>query len=224
MRRDIMKMESKESISELWEKILHMFEKECHGISTFLNQPATKSQINAIEQKMGFPLPQELKELYLCNDGQGERVLGILSGLDFLSIEELYIQWSIWKELSQQETEEGMNELSCLCTSFPEGAIKKIYTNKKWIPLTHDGGGNHIGIDLDPDINGNIGQIINFGRDEDSKFIIATDLSEYLKLFIKLIEEGYFKIKKDDYAIFINFKDDCHPIDKYKKILSIELP
>ncbi|MBP2658801.1 MAG: hypothetical protein H6Q69_1833 [Firmicutes bacterium] len=46
---------------------------------------------------MGLDLPQDLKELYLCNNRQGEKVLGILSGLDFLSIEELYAQWNIWK-------------------------------------------------------------------------------------------------------------------------------
>ena len=39
-------------------------------------------------------------------------------------------------------------------TSTPPGAIKLKYFHIKWLPIFSDGGGNFIGIDLDPETNG----------------------------------------------------------------------
>ncbi|KRD11093.1 hypothetical protein ASE21_05095 [Flavobacterium sp. Root901] len=64
-------------------------------------------------------------------------------------------------------------------TSTPENAIKKKYFNHKWIPVFSDHGGNYIGMDLDPDVNGKRGQIINFGRDEEDMYVMADDLEQF---------------------------------------------
>lgn len=71
-----------------------------------------------------------------------------------------------------------------LFTSTPENTIKKKYSNHKWIPIFSDHGGNYIGIDLDPDVQGKKGQIINFGRDEEDKFVIADDLEQFFDFII----------------------------------------
>jgi cell wall assembly regulator SMI1 len=75
-------------------------------------------------------------------------------------------------------------------TSTPENAIKKKYFNHKWIPIFSDHGGNFIGIDLDPDINGKKGQIINFGRDEEKMFVIADDLECFFDFIIDQINKN----------------------------------
>jgi internalin A len=213
---------TKKSITELWGNMLNLLETKYHGISTYLNPPVKESELDSVEKRMGFKLPEELRELYLCNNGQGDNVMGILSGLDFLPLEELYIQWDIWRVLKEGATEEQMKVLSGFCTSFPPHTVKKIYTNTRWIPLTHDGGGNHIGIDLDPDRKGTTGQIINFGRDEGDKFVIATDLGDYLAFIINLIEERYFTICRTEDTVVITFMDGSHPLDKYREILQLE--
>lgn len=213
--------EVKKSIAELWGSMLQLLENKYHGVAACFNPPVEKSELDFVENRMGFNLPEELRELYLCNNGQKENSIGMLSGLDFLPLEELYIQWDIWRVLKDGATEEQMKILSELCSSFPPGAIKKTYTDRGWIPITHDGGGNHIGIDLTPDCNGTKGQIINFGRDEDQKFIIARDLGEYLAFVIRLIEEEHFEICEQEGMLAIQCKDHCHPVDKYRQILHI---
>mgnify|MGYP006198197397 CR=1 FL=1 len=50
------------------------------------------------------------------------------------------------------------------------GAVDPAYINPRWIPLTHDGSGNHIGLDFDPWPGGRVGQVILFGRDEADYF------------------------------------------------------
>ena len=72
-------------------------------------------------------------------------------------------------------------------TSTPENTIQKKYFHYKWLPVFSDSGGNYIGIDLDPDINGTKGQVINFGRNEEDMFVLAENLEQ---LFDKLLAEA----------------------------------
>lgn len=64
-------------------------------------------------------------------------------------------------------------------TSTPTGAIKLKYFHVKWLPIFSDGGGNFIGLDLDPDTNGVKNQVIVFGRDEEDMYVIAEDLDRF---------------------------------------------
>ena len=93
-------------------------------------------------------------------------------------------------------------------TSFPEGAIKKRYFNPNWIPIIFDNLGNYIGIDLDPDVNGTAGQVINFGRDEEDMFVIAESFEKFLDFSLELIVK--------DRDLFLGGK---HIHDIYKEII-----
>ncbi len=93
-------------------------------------------------------------------------------------------------------------------TSFPEGAIKKKYFNPNWIPIIFDNLGNYIGIDLDPDVNGKVGQVINFGRDEEDMFVIADSFEKFLDFNQALIEK--------DNDLFLGGR---HIHDVYKEII-----
>lgn len=64
-------------------------------------------------------------------------------------------------------------------TSTPTGAIKLKYFHVKWLPIFSDGGGNFIGLDLDPDTNGVKNQVIVFGRDEEDMYVVADDLDRF---------------------------------------------
>lgn len=103
-------------------------------------------------------------------------------------------------------------------SSKPEKCIKCLYVNKLWIPIAHDDSGNHIGIDLDPDVNGKLGQIINFGRDEDEKFVIANSLNEFLELMIKIIRSDDFEVLEEKEFIF-ELNGIGHAIDYLKSII-----
>lgn len=69
-------------------------------------------------------------------------------------------------------------------SSTPENAIRKKYFHYKWLPIFSDSGGNYIGIDLDPDVNGTKGQVIVYGRDERDMIVAATDLSKFFDLVL----------------------------------------
>lgn len=69
------------------------------------------------------------------------------------------------------------------------------YTNPRWIPLTADGSGGHIGLDLDPWPGGRVGQIILFGRDEDVKIVLAESLAQFLEWIATPLENGNFRLE-----------------------------
>lgn len=58
-----------------------------------------------------------------------------------------------------------------------------------WIPLTHNAGGNHIGLDFDSDTLGKAGQIIVFGVDEDTKHLAADTFEAFINDYVLWLEE-----------------------------------
>ena len=71
-----------------------------------------------------------------------------------------------------------------------------MYASPGWIPFASDSGGNCLGIDLDPGPTGTRGQVINFGRDEDEKFVLAPSMNEFLEWFADQLESGNFLIRE----------------------------
>ncbi len=99
------------------------------------------------------------------------------------------------KKYDVKRTDYNFNE-EISFTSTPEGAIKKMYFNPKWIPVFSDHGGNFIGVDLDPDVNGKKGQIIIFGRDEDDMFVLSDNIADFFEWIIKILRERSVDLKK----------------------------
>ncbi|MBD2489836.1 SMI1/KNR4 family protein [Aulosira sp. FACHB-615] len=182
----------------------------------YLNPPASEDEILHLQTVLGYEIPAEMQTLYRLNNGESREGRGIFYGLQFLSLSEVERNWLSWKEI----IEDGLESLNDFCTSYPEGVIQSVYAHEKWIPLMHDGGGNHIGIDLAPDVNGCIGQIINFGRDEDEKCVLAPNLAELLQLLdTKLAENLQVTTELDDDGIEIFSLNNTHLSDALKAIV-----
>ena len=73
-------------------------------------------------------------------------------------------------------------------TSHRQGCVKAQYANPKWIAFATDGCGNNIGIDYDPGPSGTFGQIINFGSDQQEKYVLAESFGKFMEWFGEQIE------------------------------------
>ena len=82
--------------------------------------------------------------------------------------------------------------------SIPPNAIQPYYAHRGWIPFLKDFCGNQIAIDLAPGPQGHWGQIIIFGRDYDTKLVIASNLQEFMFGFVSDLELGNFQIDQND--------------------------
>src|SRR5262249_32842513 len=145
------------------------------------------AEIATLEEAIKRPLPDDVRESLAIHNGQPWRQpTGFVFGLlELLDTERIAQQWKIWSGVTEYNEEHRENMVS-----FPEAAIQLDYANPGWIPLTKDSGVNHLGVDLTPGPAGSVGQVINFGRDEKLKCVLATRWGEFLLSYAKFLESG----------------------------------
>jgi cell wall assembly regulator SMI1 len=81
--------------------------------------------------------------------------------------------------------------------SVPPNAIQKTYAHAAWIPLVRDWGGNNLAVDLAPGPAGQWGQVILFGRDYDTKYVVARSWSAFLALVADDLNSGKWFVDED---------------------------
>jgi cell wall assembly regulator SMI1 len=155
-----------------------------------LSPGCSEAELAELERLVGTDLPDDFMDLYRWRDGQKTRhYSGIFYGLPFISLAEVRQEWLGWKPLFGDSSFDSPS-----FKSAPSGAIKEMYASPGWIPFAIDGGGNSLGIDLDPGPAGTRGQVINFGRDEFEKFVLAPSLDAFFVWLAGQLEKGNFSI------------------------------
>jgi len=156
------------------------------------NPPAAEAELDSLEGLIGLKLPRAYRQLYRWHDGENDDRWGHIYGLPLLPLAETAAQWQAWNAVL---AEFDGDRYKIPGGSWPEGAVDPAYINPRWIPLTHDGSGNHIGLDFDPWPRGRVGQVILFGRDEDVKVVLAESLGKFLEWIAGLLEGGNFRLE-----------------------------
>ena len=81
----------------------------------------------------------------------------------------------MWKDLEPEFGDEIEDYFS-----YPEGAIGLSYINTGCLGFLADDCNSFVGIDTRPATAGAVGQIINFGRYEQGKYVLAPSLDAFL--------------------------------------------
>lgn len=202
----------KETLTNYMNHLLQLTKRKEH----FKMIGTTEETIQEIEDKMGIAFPRSLRDFYLTMNGEQSTFHGSFFGLMVYSIEEMYRVWEEWRVY---DADEELND-SEYYASIVSNKVQCLYTNPLWIPLAHDGAGNYFGIDLDPDEEGVVGQIINFGRDENEKMVFADSLVEFIQLMDQYIEEEGIVIHEDhENYLMIGVDGQGHGIDVLRTLL-----
>jgi cell wall assembly regulator SMI1 len=178
------------------------------------NPPATDAQLNAFEQMVGLAMPRAYRQLYRWHDGEEDDRWGHFYGLPLLPLREAGSQWTAWNRVLAGF---GGTRYEISGAGWPEGAVDSAYINPRWIPLTHDGSGNHIGLDFDPWPGGRRGQVILYGRDEDVKVVLAPSLGAFLHWIAGLLESGNFRLGAEPgRQVLREFRLKAPPVDDFQ--------
>jgi cell wall assembly regulator SMI1 len=156
------------------------------------NPPASGTAIEEAERDLGIAMPRAWRQLYRWHDGEEDDRFGHVYGLPILPLDRVVAEWRSWREVLKDL---HGNRYAVRGGSWPAGAVDPAYINLRRVPLTSDGSGNHIGLDLDPWPGGRVGQIILYGRDEDMKAVIAPSLGSFLGWVAELLESGNFRLE-----------------------------
>jgi uncharacterized protein (TIGR02996 family) len=177
------------SAHSAWARLEAWCQRHHPRLSGVLNPGASAAEIEALERAIGQPLPLDVRESFAIHNGGR----GFLFGDDMLTTDSVVGQWRIWRG-----AEDLNDEFRESTTSHPEGAIELAYSIPGWVPLTDDGGGNHLGVDLTPGPVGTVGQVINFGRDEEHKCVLASGWAEFLADYATFLESGALTVRDSD--------------------------
>ena len=185
-------MASSVDMKQAWRRLKVWLSANIPGVLETMNPGATDAEIVAYENAIERALPDDVRQWFRLHDGQDDDADGgLIFNLCPISLAESLHQWTAWLE------NEAMNS-EIESTSLPAGAIQRLYTSRGWIPLTHDFGGNFLGVDLDPGPNGTVGQVINFGRDESTKCVAATSWAQFIEWIAAEYERGRLVFESDD--------------------------
>ncbi len=183
-------------MEQLWFTLENWLGQNLPSVLADLNSGCSDGEINELENSLNCQLPKDFKDCYRRHNGQKGETTGLFCGLLFLSTSDIYDQWMAWQELAE---EDFATEITG--ESYPHDAIKPTYINLRWIPFTHDGSGNHLGIDLDPGVAGVMGQVINFGTDENNKFVLAPSLKDFMTWMLAQYQSGNYQIDSRSLAL-----------------------
>jgi cell wall assembly regulator SMI1 len=163
------------NVEESWHVIRDWLARHHPTLLPMLHAPADDAAFTSLEDRIGFALPDDFKQSYRIYDGSDE-TCGPLVGLPLMSLAVIARSWDVWADVA----DEGNVDLDAECRSHPPGAVKLVYASRGWIPFAGDGQ-NYVAIDFDPGPAGTRGQIINSGRDDMMRHVIAGTFTGFME-------------------------------------------
>lgn len=162
-----------------------------------LAPPATEADLVALEATVGEELPPEVRAFWSVHDGELPRNAGLAAGFCFVSVEEARKVLADWAS-TRVKLGADLKSLDRESRSHPPNAIQRKYSLPGWIPILRDHEGNYVGIDLAPGPAGHCGQVINFGRDEEEKYVFFPSVVELLEWLGGELEAGRIVYDAED--------------------------
>src|SRR6476469_4505035 len=185
-------------MDELWLALESWLSQHIPEVLADLNEGCSEAELSELEHRLDCQLPEDFKAFYRHHNGQKGKTTGLFLGLEFIGTSNLYQEWANWRDLMLEDEEIATAIES---ESFPQDAIKPVYINLKWIPIARDGSGNHLGLDLDPGPAGMFGQVINFGADEERKFVLAPSLTDFVAWMLAQYQSGNYQAEQRSLAL-----------------------
>jgi cell wall assembly regulator SMI1 len=209
------------SIAATWKSYTQWLAEHAPDAFENLAPPATDAQLAGLEKAIGQVLPDDIKTFLQLNNGENDWAkCPALPGLVFLSTEKIAHQWHSWETFRQGETAEGLAALDNHAAALDPG-VRDVYTHPGWLPLLKDGArADFLGLDLAPSEGGVVGQIINFGRDEDKHFVAFPSLLGLLEFWLAEVQMGSCSVSPPDlpdypYAWFAHEKNSIDVLRRF---------
>lgn len=224
-------------------------------LNATLSDPCTQNDITHAEEDLEVSFPNPVKASFKIHDGQEDLesmtgTSGLFYGFQLMTLDQVVAMTQAWRNVAKnlnKRSQQGLSHVTSTGSSssmerlngnkfklpnipdqksIPPNAVQPVYAHPAWIPLITDNAGNHIGVDLAPGPNGKYAQIVTFGRDFDTKFVIAENWGEFLLSFANDLGAGnwYLVDDNDDYfsgdgELVFRDKKSNGPIQDYFEVL-----
>ncbi len=174
-------------MNDIWERIKQQLGVLHHPSLENLAIGAADVELTKLELLISIRVDDFFESLRVVN-GQKFSTPVFYYQFAIFSIDEIIDHYSLMNnEVAPDLVESGID----LDEGDSVGPIKPQIWNSKWIPFAGDGG-NFLCVDLDPDVDGRVGQIFSWWRDSSPNEWIAPSYRAWLEQFLSDLEGGKF--------------------------------
>lgn len=175
------------TLPELLEEIELQLLQKRPDFFTSLRPPLTEEQIAAIEIKYATILPDDVKALYMWHDGQDpQKFSSFVNNMQFQPLEYM---------LSAKVELDGMIGYDFELENW---------WNRGWLPIFHNGGGDHLVVDTVGVHTGNAGQLLTVYHDWEHRPIEAQNLQVFMQAVLAYYENTLTE-NMDEFHVLENF-------------------
>ena len=177
------------AVSKAWSRITRWYAQNVPDDKLILPAGASEEELADVQSQMNVRFTDDLLESFRLHNGTNEQSI-FPYAFYLLSLEEIVSQWRMW----QKGLDDGAFDDS---RPAPAGPIKKVWWDTRWIPLTHNSGGDHHCFDSAPARGGMVGQIIQFSHEVGPQHVVANSLVSWLTSLADDLENHRYQY--DDY-------------------------
>jgi len=179
-------------MNDLWHRFENWLEQNIPDAIQTLNPGASLEEIEAIQNILNIKLPDDYIASCMIHNGQNQEspsltYWGTLLSLGVISDSSFTTVCAEWKILKGVYDEYWINESE---GDRLDNLVKNFWWIPKWIPITSNGGGDGLCLDLDPGENGTQGQVIEFIHDSGSRKVEAPSFRAWFEQLVNGVEEG----------------------------------
>jgi len=148
-----------------------------------LNRPATSLEIVDLQNALGVTLPGDYVACLKIHNGQRLGIGGLFEGFEYLSTNDVFAQWTMWKKLGDEDE----------CKHFISNAateLQKNLWNSNWIPFARNRRGDYYCLDLTPGSFDPVGQVIIISHQYGERKVLAPDFLKWFTSYMELVFEG----------------------------------
>lgn len=166
---------------------------EILGFEEELPEPASEEDLDAVEERLGFAFPPDLRALYGIADGEGYEITNsIFDRHPWHSLDEIGDEDEDWLLALDWEYEP---QRSVIFDADPPNAVRRSVLRPGWIQFANDTGGNWLAVDMDPGPEGRPGQVIAIGVDHtDGPLYVADSVTTFLRRLVEALERGDYRV------------------------------
>ncbi len=89
-------------MQSIWTRIENWLSLNDPSLLATLQPGASDAEIEELETRLSVQLPEDVKTSYRIHNGQKDVGSPFLYGYEFLSLEDIYIQWELEQEVDRQ--------------------------------------------------------------------------------------------------------------------------
>jgi cell wall assembly regulator SMI1 len=172
-------------MKEIWTRIEIWLQANAPKIFDTLQDGASDLEIRSLEDYLSITFPDDARVSFQIHNGQSDNKYYFFKGGWLLTLEGIRESWQSWQDILGREILDD-NE------GDPDEGIRPNWWIPQWIPISLDIVCDSYCLDLNPDKEGTIGQVVRVLHDHEYRERVSYSFRELLEQYADNLESGKF--------------------------------